>query len=168
MFINIQNLIEFAPNHGVFVYPALLAESPDRISDLLKLAFDHMQNEHLRDACCGGRGPLAPYLYRSLDFDVYLALLEKIRIQEETQRAKTRITKVRRSEFQRQRAVLALKMIDSGIPFVCAHPDCGFVVDLTIDHKVPLSRGGSDDLSNLQFMCRWHNSEKGDRTETAA
>jgi hypothetical protein len=168
MIIHIEDLVEFAPNYGVSVNPAILEQPPEKIIELLTLAFEHMNNEHLRDACCGGRGPLAPYLYRGLDFDVYLALLEQIRIAEETKHAKRRITKTRRSEFQRERAVLALKMIDAGIPFVCAKADCGFVVDLTIDHKIPLSRGGTDDLENLQFMCRWHNSEKGDRAEVAA
>jgi 5-methylcytosine-specific restriction endonuclease McrA len=27
---------------------------------------------------------------------------------------------------------------------------------------VPLSRGGSDELDNLQLLCREHNSGKGD------
>ncbi len=35
--------------------------------------------------------------------------------------------------------------------------------DLTIDHIAPLSKGGTDDLDNLRFLCRSHNSKKGDR-----
>lgn len=34
--------------------------------------------------------------------------------------------------------------------------------DLTIDHIIPLSRGDTDHLDNLQFMCRNHNSQKRD------
>jgi len=45
---------------------------------------------------------------------------------------------------------------------MCQHPDCDSQEDLTIDHVVPLSKGGSDELDNLRLMCRKHNSEKGD------
>ena len=40
---------------------------------------------------------------------------------------------------------------------------CGTWLDLTIDHIVPRSRGGTDDLHNLQTLCRSCNSWKGDR-----
>jgi len=32
-----------------------------------------------------------------------------------------------------------------------------------VDHVVPKSRGGSDDIDNLQAMCAMHNLRKGDR-----
>ena len=40
---------------------------------------------------------------------------------------------------------------------------CGAVDDLTVDHIVPLSRGGNDDRDNLQTLCRSCNSGKRDR-----
>ena len=40
---------------------------------------------------------------------------------------------------------------------------CGSDSDLTIDHITPRSRGGSDEESNLQTMCRSCNSAKGAR-----
>jgi 5-methylcytosine-specific restriction endonuclease McrA len=43
----------------------------------------------------------------------------------------------------------------------CAY--CGEERKLTIDHKKPLSRGGSNDLSNLVGACRSCNSRKGAR-----
>lgn len=45
----------------------------------------------------------------------------------------------------------------------CAH--CGEERDLTIDHVRPLSRGGSNELSNLQVLCRPCNSRKGARAD---
>ena len=35
-------------------------------------------------------------------------------------------------------------------------------VTLEVDHIVPVSRGGTDDLSNLQTLCKICNREKGD------
>lgn len=36
--------------------------------------------------------------------------------------------------------------------------------DRTRDHKIPRSRGGTDDPTNLVLACRSCNSEKGTRT----
>jgi hypothetical protein len=38
---------------------------------------------------------------------------------------------------------------------------CGCTRDLTVDHIVPLSRGGENSLENMQILCRKHNSSKG-------
>lgn len=40
---------------------------------------------------------------------------------------------------------------------------CGAVEDLTLDHVVPLSRGGANDVSNLTTACRPCNSSKGSK-----
>ncbi len=39
---------------------------------------------------------------------------------------------------------------------------CGSHHDLTIDHIYPVSRGGTNELTNLQTLCRSCNSSKGD------
>lgn len=36
--------------------------------------------------------------------------------------------------------------------------------DLSLDHIIPISRGGTNDLSNLQFISREANHRKGDKT----
>lgn len=61
-----------------------------------------------------------------------------------------------------------MEMIDGGIPYICASTECECTDDLTLDHVIPLSRGGTDEIANLQFLCRSHNSKKGDRKEVAA
>lgn len=45
----------------------------------------------------------------------------------------------------------------------CAY--CGTCQNLSLDHKHPLSKGGSNYASNLQWLCRSHNSHKRDRTD---
>lgn len=40
---------------------------------------------------------------------------------------------------------------------------CGANRPLTIDHIIPVSKGGTDDVDNLQTMCRPCNQEKADR-----
>ena len=40
---------------------------------------------------------------------------------------------------------------------------CGSTKDLTLDHIIPLARGGTNDQSNAQVLCRKCNSIKGSR-----
>lgn len=42
---------------------------------------------------------------------------------------------------------------------------CGTHRDLTVDHVIPIAHGGTDDLENLQTLCRSCNSVKGTRSD---
>jgi len=47
--------------------------------------------------------------------------------------------------------------------FKCVN--CESKNNLTIDHIIPVSKGGTDDYSNLQILCKSCNSSKGNKTE---
>ena len=49
-------------------------------------------------------------------------------------------------------------------PF-CAR--CGRTAGLTIDHVIPVSRGGTHRLSNLQLLCEDCNADKSNRLDAA-
>jgi 5-methylcytosine-specific restriction endonuclease McrA len=93
-----------------------------------------------------------------------LANLEKHRVKRKRKdietAAKQQLTQVRRTQFAAKREELMLALIERD-GYQCAR--CGSQDNLTIDHIVPLSKGGSDDLDNLQLLCKTHNSSKGDR-----
>lgn len=76
---------------------------------------------------------------------------------------KRELASARRKEFASLRAMIELRLIERD-GYVCADLDCNQTSDLTIDHIEPLSKGGSDELENLRFLCRSHNSSKGDRS----
>lgn len=66
----------------------------------------------------------------------------------------------RRTVFAQKRDELMLALIERD-GYSCT--ECGELEGLTIDHIIPLSKGGSDTLENLQLLCQRCNSAKGDK-----
>lgn len=91
-----------------------------------------------------------------------LSEVQKHRAKVAAREAKRGLVKKRRQEFNGSRATAMLALIERD-SHQCAK--CEAVDDLTIDHIVPISRGGTDDLGNLRLLCRSCNSRKGDRIE---
>lgn len=96
-------------------------------------------------------------------FDELHAYIDTLLTRYASKTARRRAVKKRRKEFGRVRSELVIQLIDRD-GYICRYPGCDVREHLTIDHVVPLSKGGSDDLSNLQFLCLPHNSMKGTNT----
>ena len=178
--------VEFAPTLGIWVLKMDLTkiiEGSERWEDIVRIlaeedgvdpldviaeaqtAIDYIDDPMLRDAWHAGAGPLAGRGRISFRRFIELIDAERNRLSAEaaTKAAKQVFTRQRRSEFGTVRPQLALALLNTGHAYRCADPACLVMTDLTIDHIVPLSRGGTDDLENLRFLCRPHNSAKGDR-----
>lgn len=161
--VNIKGYVSFSTySFNPEVHEEAMTLPPEELRLYLQQAFDHVGDGIMIEMGRAGRGPLAS-CPSELDFEEYLRILESSRIAEAGQSAKRRLTALRRAEFGRERAADALRMLDSGVPYVCSVPACGIAESLAVDHIVPLSRGGTDDLANLRFLCTSHNSQKGDQ-----
>lgn len=67
---------------------------------------------------------------------------------------------IRRAQFQRKAKKLRKQVAERDGAFCKV---CGGWEGLTLDHIIPMSKGGSDDLDNLQILCAVCNSRKGAR-----
>lgn len=158
--VSIGGVVRFSANEGVWLDNGAERLDPLELHRVVGLAFEHVKDAPLVEAGCGGRGPLAQYSH--LTFEEYLAALQQIAVGELTAGAKRKHTLIRRRAFNTERSRLVLLLIENGTAYQCAERGCGTTRGLTVDHRIPLSRGGSDTLANLQFLCRVHNSTKGD------
>lgn len=110
-----------------------------------------------------------PYDYYGNSYNLHKALftcLKPARAPKqanELRKERTDAVKARRVLFNKNRDQLMLAMLHAGRAYICAHTSCGEMRNLHVDHMIPLSKGGSDDLSNLQFLCHKHNCEKGSK-----
>lgn len=89
-------------------------------------------------------------------FDIFQKIIEKKKISQ----LKKDLTKRRRTDFDKNRDSLLLLMIEKN-GLKCK--TCFSIENITVDHIIPISKGGSDAIENLQLLCRSCNSKKGDR-----
>lgn len=81
----------------------------------------------------------------------------------ETYRAAGRRRRARLAQVQGEFTPSEFEELCEAIGYRC--PSCRLEYPiLTADHVVPLSEGGSNDISNIQPLCRSCNSSKGTRT----
>lgn len=66
----------------------------------------------------------------------------------------------RQARFAKKSRTYFARLVLRDGPFCKA---CGTTDNLCVDHIIPMSRGGSDDMDNLQLLCRRCNSRKGAR-----
>lgn len=87
-------------------------------------------------------------------------LIKKELFKNETIETKQDLMNERRKQFGEKRPMIYLALIqrDGHKCRICSTKQ-----NISIDHKIPLSKGGSDELENLQLLCRSCNSRKGDR-----
>lgn len=93
-----------------------------------------------------------------------LELLEKaidIKMRINNWENKSTLMKERRKQFGDKRPMIYLALIERD-GHQCK--TCSSIQNITIDHITPLSKGGSDELENLQLLCRSCNSRKGNKT----
>lgn len=122
---------------------------------IVKQAIELSQHPFLEYTHCNG-------LANFDSVDEFFAAYREELIKQESVKRKRQLTKLRRGQFSAKRAALELALIERD-GYVCQIKNCQESENLTIDHVLPISKGGTDELSNLQFLCRSHNSSKGDK-----
>ena len=80
------------------------------------------------------------------------------------------IRKIRRSKYSQLRKYLAPRVFKR-YNYTCIYCtyEYGYMPkgsQLTVDHKVPISKGGTNEAKNLTCACEFHNFDKADRTAT--
>jgi hypothetical protein len=114
--------------------------------------------------------PCLAYKNKHVCFDCYMDLAEKIYdmagmgdgglihiIYHEC--LKSRHNRARRIPISQYKKVL--KLLLHKYNFQCVA--CRSTDNLTIDHIKPVSRGGTDEMNNLQILCKSCNSKKGSK-----
>lgn len=64
-----------------------------------------------------------------------------------------------RAEFKKKKLRLIERMLERGDTYECVK--CNSSSSISVDHIIPIAKEGTNDLSNLQFLCKPCNSRKG-------
>jgi len=152
--ITIDQVVTVYNGGDIVVNREALDASPERLFEAVRLAYFYMDDDYRH---------FISYIHETITLEEYLLLKREDDIAAAGRSAKRKYTGVRRRDFNANRGRLVLVMLEAKIPYVCALVGCEATENLTVDHKLPLSRGGDDNLDNLQFLCRSHNSAKSDR-----
>lgn len=99
-----------------------------------------------------------------LDFGHILATISEKLIKQRAAYLKLKLIQreTRNTENRRKRkrfGTMEFRKLAERDGFKCAI--CNTTKELEIDHIIPFSKGGNDDLSNLQLLCRTCNAQKG-------
>lgn len=79
-FVRVDLILNFSANNGVIIEDLDAAiQGPERLARALKIAREHIGDELIVQACCGGLGPLA--FAGTLDIDEYLTALKAYEVQ---------------------------------------------------------------------------------------
>lgn len=187
--VDIDGILICAPNIGVLMDRDCLGRDETEVVDAIRLAFELIKNPIWEAYCGGAIGPLCDYFdkdgeYRHLTeevtgqkwpfcYSIPVGIFQEIlwqaeeseKVTQEQKEARRKKAIKRRQKFDSKRNKLFIEMIKSGLVYECSHEACGAREDLTIDHINPIANGGSDDVENLQFLCRAHNSKKGAKVD---
>lgn len=146
----------------------MFVEILDQVDEIAMIMwFDDLWKEHYDDATLEERANIVLQSKYASDWKKHcakeaIAYLKGKKRKKVEKKAKRHYSQKRRNQFAGERADLMLALIERD-GYQCK--SCDNQDDLAIDHIIPLSKGGSDDLSNLQILCKSCNSSKGDRHE---
>jgi hypothetical protein len=103
--------------------------------------------------------------HNPFEFDINLEkvskLIEILDLEIEKNELK-KTAKGKRAEFGKIYKAVKIEMLKNNLE-ICVF--CKTEKKITIDHIIPLSKGGTNDLSNLQFLCHSCNSKKSAKYE---
>lgn len=145
---------------GVMISKAALVLQPSELKEAIETGLELLDDPDIQYAAGGGESLLTECLHKYISIRDFYHIKAMMGDDDDQTLLGNSPLERRRARFNSKRDRFFVKLIDSGIPYQCATSGCDAKNQLTIDHKKPLSRGGSDELSNLQFLCRSCNARK--------